>query len=119
MNKRKLKNEAKEFAEYLLESEIFQNFLKAHENLKSNKKIVKLMADYEEKQTELQNTGFNSELLNEVKQIERKINQNKLVNEFNESRAKLLAFLKDTNRAISEEIGQEFAYIKPSCGCGC
>ena len=118
MNKRDLKNEAKEFAEYLLESEIFQNFLKSHEKLKSNKRVLDLMGRYEEKQLELQNSGFKPEVLNEVKKIEREISQNELVNNFNKSRAKLLSFLKETNNLISDEIDQEFAYVEPSCG-GC
>ncbi len=119
MKKIDIKDFAEDFGNYILESECYKDFLKSQEDLEGDEELQNMLSKFEEKQKELQSSGFNTEILKEVKSLKRKIDGHDLVINFVKKRQELLNLLSETNKVISEEIGQEFAQVKHSCsGCG-
>jgi len=103
------KTKAKEFARAILECKKYKNFIKYNEELQKNQTAQNLLTQFQQKQMELQWSGFNSDILEELKKLQMKISKENTLKGFLNSQQELLGLLRRTNDLISEKIGQQFA----------
>jgi len=111
-----IKNKTKEFANAILECEEYKAFMENSEKLNKNSEAQKLLKESQEKQMVLRFNGFNPSLMDELRELQIKINQNKIIQDFAKSQDELISLLKRTNTVISMRIGMQFGF---SSGGGC
>ncbi len=90
--------------------------MQSHEELKKNTEARDLYLHYQQKQQELQFSGYDAATLDELKAIQMKVKSNTTLTNYFTNQATLVALLKRTNDRITEKIGQSFAR-KRQGGC--
>jgi cell fate (sporulation/competence/biofilm development) regulator YlbF (YheA/YmcA/DUF963 family) len=111
-----IKSKTKEFAKAILECEEYRAFIENAEKLNKNAEAQKLLKEFQENQIVLRWNGFNPALMDELRELQTKINQNKTIQDFSKSQDELISLLKRTNTVISMRIGMQFGF---SSGGGC
>lgn len=112
------RKKAKEFAEAILESEAYKNFINSDEELKRNQPAQNLLREFQQKQMELQWNGFNPNTLEELRDLQMKINKNETIQNFGKSQQELVDLLQRTNTIISGKIKTLFAFFQGGGCCG-
>lgn len=112
------KREAKEFAKAILESGEYKNFITSNEELEKNQSSQNLLRDFQQKQMELRWNGFDPKILEELRDLQMKINKNDTIQNFVNAQQELVDILRRTNNIISEKIGTQFAFFQGGGCCG-
>lgn len=112
------KNKAKEFAKAIVESEEYKNFIKYNDQLQRDQTAQNLLRQFQQKQMELQWNGFNPNTLEELRDLQIKINKNNTVQNFVKAQQELVDILQRTNKIISGKIGTQFAFFQGGGCCG-
>ena len=111
-----VKTKAREFASVILECDEYKNFLKSSRDLENDRETGKLLEDFQRKQMELR-YRFDPRLMDELRGLQMKINQNILIQNYVRSQQDLIGLLGRTNTVISARIGSQFAFSQGGC-CG-
>jgi cell fate (sporulation/competence/biofilm development) regulator YlbF (YheA/YmcA/DUF963 family) len=112
------KTKAKEFARAILECEEYENYIKNTEGINKDMEAQRLLRQFQEKQVELRWNGFDPKIMDELRELQFKINQNSTIQDFVKSQQELIDILRRTNMIISEEIGMQFAFFQGGICCG-
>ncbi|MCM8830690.1 MAG: YlbF family regulator [Candidatus Omnitrophica bacterium] len=112
------KRKAREFAKAIVESPTYKNFIDANKEVQENQELQNLLREFQEKQLELQWKGFDQKILQELRDLQEKLNTNSTFQKFINSQNELVALLRKTNSIISQRIGQEFAQRRGGGCCG-
>lgn len=112
------KTKVKEFAKAILECKECKNFIKYNEELRRNQTAQNLLREFQQKQRELQWIGFNPNTLEELRDLQMKINKNETIQNFLRAQQELVDILQRTNDIISEKIGMQFAFFQGGSCCG-
>ena len=96
-------------------SETYQQFMDANEQLESDEDAMALLDEYRQKQQEMQQS-FDQELMADLQEIQEAMDENETIQQHQAAQAELIELLQQTNDVISEPIGVEFAQ---SSGGGC
>ncbi len=103
-----IKNKTKEFAQAILESKEYKLFISASDDLEKNEDANNLLKDFQKKQMELQYRGFDPSLMEELRELQTKINRNEIIQQFANAQNELVDLLKRTNNIISLRINMPF-----------
>ncbi|ACV49431.1 halo-CC-star protein HcsL [Halomicrobium mukohataei] len=104
------------FIETLRDSETYQQFVDASEQLEADEEAQSLLETYQEKQQELQRDEFDSSVMSELQELQTELSNNETIQQHRAAQEELVALLEQTNDVISEQIRREFAQ---SSGGGC
>ena len=104
------------FIETLRDSETYQQFVDASEQLEADEEAQSLLEAYQEKQRELQGDEFDSSVMSELQELQTELSNNETIQQHQTAQEDLVALLQQTNDVISEQIRREFAQ---SLGGGC
>ena len=111
-----VKAKTREFALAILEYDEYKNFLKNSRDLENDRETGKLLEDFQQKQMELR-SNFDPRIMDELRGLQMKINQNILIKNYVRSQQDLIGLLERTNTVISARIGSKFAFSQGGC-CG-
>jgi len=103
------------FIHTIEESETYQQFLEASEQLENDPEACQLLTEYRQKQRQMQ-TDFDQSLMAELQELQQKLAENETIQRQRAAQTELVELLQQTNDIISEPIGMEFAQ---STGGGC
>ncbi len=110
-----IKEKALILAGAIVESEEYQNFLEKESELKQDEEAQRLLSIFQEKQREfmaMQLSGeMNEELVNELSEIQQKLNSMESVISFVESYQKFINMLGEIGEIISQEIKFDFGEV--------
>lgn len=112
------KTKAKEFANTIVESEEYKNFIKFNKELEKNQTTQNLLREFQQKQMELRWNGFDPNTLEQLKDLQMKINKNEVIQNFVKAQQELVDILRRTNNIISGKIGTQFAFFQGGGCCG-
>ncbi|MDG5820806.1 halo-CC-star protein HcsL [Natronococcus sp. A-GB7] len=104
------------FIETLCDSETYQQFVDASEQLEADDDAQSLLEAYQQKQQQLQGEKFDSSVMSELQELQTEISDNETIQQHRTAQEELVVLLEQTNDVISEQIRQEFAQ---SLGGGC
>lgn len=111
-----VKAKAREFALTIQVCDEYKSFLKSSRDLENDRETRKLLEDFQQKQMELRNR-FDPRIMDELRGLQTKINQNILIQNYVRSQQDLIELLGRTNTVISARIGSQFAFSQGGC-CG-
>ncbi len=103
------------FVDALVDSETYQQFMDANEQLENDEKAMALLEEYHQKQ-QLMQQSFDQSLMAELQEIQQKMAENETIQQHQQAQNELVELLQQTNDIISEPLGMEFAQ---SSGGGC
>jgi len=103
------------FIDAIEESETYQQFIEASEQLENDDEAKQLLNSYREKQRQMQ-MNFDQSLMADLQEIQQQLDENETIQQHQTAQAELVELLQQTNDVISEPIGMEFAQ---STGGGC
>lgn len=109
-----IKNKTKEFAQAILESEEYKLFISISDDLEKSEDSS-LLKEFQNKQRELQSRGFDPSLMEELRELQLRINKNETIQKFANAQNELVDLLKKTNSVISTRIGMPFASNSGGC----
>ncbi|WP_136718264.1 halo-CC-star protein HcsL [Halorientalis salina] len=104
------------FVETLTDSETYQEFTAASQALENDAEAKALLGEYREKQQRMQRDGYDQSLLSEMRELKSEMADNETIQRHKDAQEALVDLLQETDDAISEQIGREFAQ---STGGGC
>jgi len=104
------------FMETLTDSETYQEFVEASEALEEDSEASALLREFQQKQQQMQQGGFDQSVMSELKELKSEMADNDTLERHRKAQEALIELLQETNDVISEEIGREFAQ---STGGGC
>ncbi|MEX0920954.1 MAG: YlbF family regulator [Candidatus Pacearchaeota archaeon] len=102
-----IKNKTKEFAQAILESEEYKTFISVSDDLKKSEDS-NLLKEFQNKQMELRRKGFDPSLMEELRELQTKINKSETIQQFAKTQNELVDLLKRTNNLISLRINMPF-----------
>ena len=103
------------FIDAIEDSETYQQFVAASEQLEADDDATQLLDEYQQKQRQLQQ-GFDQSLMADLQEIQTQMAENEAIQQHRVAQSELVALLQETNDVISDRIGREFAQ---STGGGC
>ena len=103
------------FVDAIKDSDTYQQFVEASQQLETDREATELLESYREKQQQLQE-NFDQELMAELQELQSDLSNNETIQQHREAQTDLVELLQETNDVISEPIGMEFAQ---SSGGGC
>ena len=103
------------FINAIEDSETYQQFINAREQLNNDPEAMELLNEYQQKQQQLQ-TDFDRSLMAELQEIQTELSENETIQQHRAAQRELIELLQQTNDVISEPIGTAFAQ---STGGGC
>ena len=112
-----VKQKTEEFAEAILQCEDYITFLSSHESFTSNNEVQELLRTFRSKRNDLYGNRFSPTLMDELKDLQEKINNNAVIQEYEAAQSDLVELLKRTNTIISGNIGIQFAYTEKGGSC--
>ena len=104
------------FTETLCDSETYQQFVDASEQLDADDEAQSLLEAYQQKQQQLQGDEFDSSVMSDLRELQTELSNNETIQQHRAAQEELVALLEQTNDVISEQIRREFAQ---SLGGGC
>jgi len=104
------------FTETLCDSEPYQQFVDASEQLEADDEAQSLLETYQQKQQQLQGDEFDSSVMSDLQELQTELSNNETIQQHRAAQEELVALLKQTNDVVSEQIRREFAQ---SLGGGC
>ena len=104
------------FIDVIRSSETYKQFVAATEQLESDAEAQELLNTYHQKQQQLQEDEFEQSVMSDLREIQSEIEDNQTIQAHRDAEEALVSLLQQTNDAITEQIGQEFAR---SIGGGC
>jgi len=104
------------FMTTLTDSETYQEFVEASEALEDDSEASALLREFQQKQQQMQQGGFDQSLMSELQELKSEMAENDTLERHRKAQEALIELLQETNDVISEEIGREFAQ---STGGGC
>jgi len=112
------KTKAKEFAQAIVDCKEYKNFMKCYEALEKNQTARSLLKQSQDKQKELQRIGFNANTFQELRELQKEINKNETIQNFQKAQDEIIDILRKTNDIISGKIGIQFAFLRGGGCCG-
>ena len=103
------------FIDAIEDSETYQQFMAATEQLEADDEAMALLDEYRQKQQQLQQS-FDQSLMAELQELQEELSDNETIQQHRAAQSDLIELLQETNDVISEPIGMEFAQ---SSGGGC
>jgi len=103
------------FVDAIADSETYQQFMEANEQLENDEEAMQLLNEYRQKQRQMQ-MNFDQSLMAELQEIQTELSENETIQQHKAAQTELVELLQQTNNVISEPIGMEFAQ---SSGGGC
>jgi cell fate (sporulation/competence/biofilm development) regulator YlbF (YheA/YmcA/DUF963 family) len=103
------------FIEAIEDSETYQQFVAASEQLEADREATELLETYRQKQQQLE-ADFDQELMADLQELQSDIADNAVIQQHQAAQSELVELLQKTNDVISEPLGTEFAQ---SSGGGC
>lgn len=115
-NEQAVEETLRAFVETIKDSGTYEEFMTASERLEEDSGAMALLQEYQQKQRQLQMGGFDESVMSELRELQEELNENETIQAHREAQEALVELLQETNDAISEQIGREFAQ---SLGGGC
>ncbi|MDZ7850106.1 MAG: YlbF family regulator [Halodesulfurarchaeum sp.] len=103
------------FVEAIKDSDRYRTFLDAREDLDEDENAQDLLRQYQQKQVLLERGGRDPEVLSELRDVRREMADNETITRYRRAESELIEMLEQTNDAISERIGEEFARSTGGC----
>ncbi len=103
------------FLETLEESETYQQFVEANERLENDEEAMSLLQEFQQKQQQIQQ-GFDQSIMQELQELKSEMSENETIQKHQAAQQAFVELLQETDDAISEQIGKQFAQ---STGGGC
>lgn len=103
------------FLETIEESETYQQFIEANEQLKKDPEAMALVEEYQQKRERIQ-SDFDQSTMQELRELQEEMTENEIINQHRQAEEAFVELLQRTDDAISERIGRQFAQ---STGGGC
>ncbi|MEM4781669.1 MAG: YlbF family regulator [Halalkalicoccus sp.] len=97
------------FTDAIRATERYERFVASQQRLTNDEGANRLLEEFQHKQRELQESGFDPETMAELREIQDERDENETISELREARAALIELLKETNELVTERIGEEFA----------
>lgn len=104
------------FVDMLTDSETYQEFSEARHALEDDPVALELLEEYQTKQRQMEQEGFEPSLLSELRDLKSEMAENETTQRHQDAQEVLIKLLRETNDVISEQLGREFAQ---STGGGC
>ncbi len=104
------------FMETLTDSGTYREFVAASEALDEDSEASALLREFQQKQRQMQQGGFDQSLMSELQDLQSEMADSDTIQRHREAQEALVELLQETNDVISEQIGREFAQ---STGGGC
>jgi len=104
------------FLQTLTNSETYQEFVEASEALEEDSEASALLQDFQQKQRQMQQGGFDQSLMSELQDLKSEMDDTDTIQRHRKAQEALVELLQDTNDVISQQIGRQFAQ---STGGGC
>jgi len=104
------------FMTTLTDSETYQEFVEASEALEDDSEASALLREFQQKQQQMQQGGFDQSIMSELQDLKSEMAENDTLERHRKAQEALIELFQETNDVISEEIGLEFAQ---STGGGC
>lgn len=104
------------FVEATKATEQYERFVASQRQLADDEEAQRLLEEFQRKQRELQQDGFDPETMAELRDLQGKLDDNGTIRELREAQTALIDLLEETNELVSERIGEEFAR---TTGGGC
>lgn len=104
------------FVDMLTDSETYQEFSEARHALEDDPVALELLEEYQTKQRQMEQEGFEPSLLSELRDLKSEMAENETIQRHQDAQEALIKLLRETNDVISEQLGREFAQ---STGGGC
>ncbi|MGQ9799964.1 MAG: YlbF family regulator [Ignavibacterium sp.] len=106
----------------ILNSEPYQNFIKARDNFRVNDEAKQVSMEYNtvlrDYQMKANYGGLTPDDENKIEEARRKAMENKVLNDFYTSQEKLISFYQELNSYLSEKLKFNFASLaKPASSC--
>lgn len=115
-NEQAVEEQLRTFIDAVTESETYTEFVAANDRLEEDAEAMALLREYQQKQRQMQQGGFDDAVMSELRELREEMNDNETIQAQREAQEALVSLLQDTNEVISEQIGREFAQ---STGGGC
>lgn len=103
------------FLETLAESETYQQFVDANEQVENDQEALALLQKFQQKQQQMQRS-FDQSVMQELQELKKEMAKNETIQQHQTAQRELVELLQETDDAISEQIGRQFAQ---STGGGC
>ncbi|WP_138005567.1 halo-CC-star protein HcsL [Halalkalirubrum salinum] len=103
------------FIDAVEDSETYQQFMAANQQLENDDEAMELLNEYRQKQRQMQ-MNFDQSLMEDLQEIQNEMSENKTIQQHKAAQTELVELLQETNDVISEPLGMEFAQ---STGGGC
>lgn len=104
------------FVDTIRDSEPYQEFLEAEARLEADEEALELLEAYDETQQRLQEDEFDQSVMSELRDLQTSLSNNEVIQAYQAAEEDLIELLTETNDAVSEKIGEQFAQ---SIGGGC
>lgn len=111
-----VEDELRTFIQTLTDSETYREFVEASEALDDDAEASALLREFEEKQQQMQQGAFDQSVMSDLQDLKSEMADNDTIQRHRKAQEALVELLEETNNAISEQIGREFAQ---STGGGC
>ena len=113
---------SKRLARALKESPAFERFSRVSERLEENAEANRLFSDYQRAVQDFESKkswgGASDEEMSRITALQDELRANDIIAEYIAAQEDLIQLLQDTNGAISERLGVDFAQLaKPAKGC--
>jgi cell fate (sporulation/competence/biofilm development) regulator YlbF (YheA/YmcA/DUF963 family) len=105
----------KAFLDTLEESETYQQFVEANERLENDEEAMALLEEFQQKQQQMQRS-FDQSIMQELQELKAEMSENETIQKHQAAQQEFVELLQETDDAISEQIGKQFAQ---STGGGC
>ena len=112
-----VKQKTEEFAEAILHCEEYTTFVTSHEKFISNSEVQELLKTFQSKRNDLYNDKFTPSLMDEIKDLQEKINTNPIIQQYTTAQNDLVELLQRTNTIITANVGIQFAYVEKGGSC--
>ena len=111
-----VEDELRTFVQTLTDSGTYREFVEASEALDDDPEASALLREFEQKQQQMQQGGFDQSVMSELQDLKSEVADNDTIQRHREAQEALVELLQETNDLISEQIGRGFAQ---STGGGC
>lgn len=103
------------FLDTLEESETYQQFVEANEQLENDQEAMALLQEFQQKQQQMQRS-FDQSVMQELQELKEEMSENETIQQHQKAQQEFVELLQETDDAVSEHIGEQFAQ---STGGGC
>lgn len=113
--KQKVDEKAEAFAKAVKNSEEYKEFQEAREEVQNDEGAKSLIQEYQSKQMKFQQEGMSPDLMEEMKEAQDKMQENKKVQKLQNAEENFIGMLQESNKEICENLSMSFGDLGGGC----